>query len=157
MPEAIVIRPAVIEDIESLICLLETLFSVEEDFAIDRTRQRRGLEMMLNNGRGRVIVAETSPTAEAADGTVVGMCSGQLTISTAEGGPAVLIEDVVVLEDWRGQGIGERLMAGITAWARENEAARLQLLADRDNVPALDFYKYLGWQQTSLICLRNRL
>ncbi|MDC0335876.1 GNAT family N-acetyltransferase [Pseudodesulfovibrio sp.] len=157
MPEAVNVRPATHEDMESLVSLLITLFPIEEDFVIDQEKQRRGLEMMLNNGRGRVMVAVTNQAATTADGTVVGMCSGQLTVSTAEGGPAVLIEDVVVREDWRGQGIGARLMDEISAWARANEAGRLQLLADRNNIPALDFYKHLGWQPTQLICLRNRL
>lgn len=151
MPEAVVIRSATREDLGSLTELLSMLFSLEEDFVIDAARQRRGLEMMLNNGRGRILAAET------ADGTVIGMCSGQLTVSTAEGGPAVLVEDVVVHQDWQGQGIGARLMDAIGEWAKENQATRLQLLADRNNIPALDFYKHLGWQQTQLICLRNRI
>nr|WP_321513865.1 GNAT family N-acetyltransferase [uncultured Pseudodesulfovibrio sp.] len=151
MPEAVSVCPAGHEDLESLVVLLETLFSIEEDFVVDQAKQRRGLELMLNNGRGCILAAK------AADGTVVGMCSGQLTVSTAEGGPAVLIEDVIVQQDWQGQGIGTKLMDGITAWARENEVTRLQLLADRQNLPALDFYKHLGWQPTQLVCLRNRL
>ncbi len=150
MSDAVIVRPATSEDICELTSLLETLFSIEEDFEIDAALQRRGLEMMLNNGRGCILTACTS------DGTVVGMCSGQLTISTAEGGPAVLIEDVVVHEDWRGLGIGAKLMDGISAWAKDNEATRLQLLADKQNTRAIDFYKHLGWQPTQLICLRNR-
>lgn len=157
MSEAVIVRPATYEDMECLVGLLETLFSIEEDFVSDEARQRRGLEMMLNNGRGRVIVAYAPGPTNAVDGTVVGMCSGQLTISTAEGGPAVLIEDVVVHRDWRGQGIGAKLMAGIAAWAREHKASRLQLLADVGNTHALDFYAQLGWENTQLICLRNRL
>ena len=151
MPEVVNVRLATSADIESLADLLETLFSIEEDFVVDRDNQRRGLEMMLNNGRGCVLAAQ------AADGTVVGMCTGQLTISTAEGGPAVLIEDVVVREDRRGQGIGARLMDAMAEWARGNEAGRLQLLADSGNEPALGFYEHLGWETTQLICLRNRL
>ncbi len=152
MPIAeITVRSATHKDLDGLISLLASLFSIEEDFLVDEEKQRRGLEMMLNNGRGRILTAAT------ADGTVVGMCSGQLTVSTVEGGPAVLIEDVVVHEDWRGQGIGARLMDGISTWAAENEAVRLQLLADIENIPALDFYKHLGWQQTQLTCLRKRL
>jgi len=151
MPEAVVIRPAMLEDLDGLVGLLSALFSLEDDFVADEERQRSGLEMMLNNGRGRIL------TACAADGTVVGMCSGQLTISTAEGGPAVLVEDVVVHQDWRGQGIGARLLDEISKWAEENKAGRLQLLADRGNRPAIDFYTHLGWHETNLICLRNRL
>lgn len=151
MSKAVTIRPARIDDLPGLVNLLETLFSIEEDFVIDAAKQRRGLEMMLNNGRGRILAACS------ADGTVVGLCSGQLTVSTAEGGPAILIEDVVVQEDWRGLGIGGRLMDSIADWAKENEATRLQLLADVKNGPALSFYEHLGWEKTQLICLRNRL
>jgi len=151
MPEAVVIRPATHADLERMILLLGMLFSIEEDFVIEAEKQRRGLEMMLNNSRGRVLVAS------AADETVVGMCTGQLVISTAEGGPAVLVEDVVVHEDWRGQGVGARLMDEIAEWARLNEVGRLQLLADKGNGPALSFYNNLGWDETQLICLRQRL
>jgi hypothetical protein len=35
-----------------------------------------------------------------------------------------------------------------------NKVSRLQLLADRSNVPALDFYRIMGWHMTELICLR---
>lgn len=150
MPEAVVIRPAVREDLHPLVALLEALFSIEEDFAANSARQLRGLELMLDNDRGRILVAE-------ADGSVVGMSTGQLTISTAEGGPAVLVEDVVVREDRRGQGIGLKLMEGMYDWAWEHGAGRLQLLADEENGPALEFYKRLGWERTKLICLRNRL
>lgn len=45
--------------------------------------------MLIANQWATVLVAETS-------GKVVGMATGQLTISTAEGGPALLVEDVVV-------------------------------------------------------------
>ena len=31
----------------------------------------------------------------------------------------------------------------------------MQLLADRTNHPALDFYRRQGWQHTQLICLRK--
>ena len=146
----VIIRPARQGDIDSLTGLLKILFSIEEDFIFDETRQRRGLQMMLDNYRACVLVAE-------ADGQVIGMCSGQLTVSTAEGGPALLVEDVVVLPDWHGRGIGRRLMESLGKWAGENGVSRLQLLADRNNGPALDFYTKLGWQTTELICLRKRL
>jgi GNAT superfamily N-acetyltransferase len=149
VPDVIVtIKAAVPEDLEGLTALLKTLFSIEGDFVFDETRQRRGLQMMLDNPRGCILAAE-------ADGCVIGMCSGQLTVSTAEGGPAVLIEDVVVHEDWQGRGVGRRLMEGIGDWASKNKASRLQLLADRNNAPALVFYKNLGWKTTKLICLRK--
>ena len=145
----ITIRPARPSDIDSLTLLLKALFAIEADFAFDETLQRHGLRLLLDNPRACVLVAMTQ-------GRVVGMCTGQLTISTAEGGPALLVEDVVVHEDWQGRGLGRRLMKKIGRWATDNRAHRLQLLADRNNRAGLEFYKKLGWQTTDLICLRKR-
>ena len=144
------IRSAEAADLDRLVSLLAALFSIEEDFVFDEPRQRRGLALILKNERSCVLVAET-------DGQVVGMCTGQLLVSTAEGGLSLLVEDVVVDEPWRGRGVGRLLLAAISDWARANKVSRLQLLADRKNIPALDFYRSLGWQTTELICLRTFL
>lgn len=141
------IRSAAQEDVEQLVELLRLLFSIEEDFSADTTRQRRGLEMMLATERGHVLVAEEN-------GQVVGMCTGQVVISTAEGGPAILVEDMVVAPSHRGQGLGRQLLSRLTDWARGQGATRMQLLADCNNQPALDYYRHLGWQETALHCWR---
>ena len=130
--------------------LLDDLFSREADFTPDRERQERGLRILVGRqpGMSLVLVAETQ-------GTVVGMATVQLLISTAEGGRAGLVEDVVVDREHRGKGIGRLLLGGITDWARKLDVTRLQLLADRDNRSALHFYQAAGWSPTNLICLRN--
>jgi len=148
--ERVKIRSAEAADLASLVSLLAALFAIEEDFAFDEPKQRRGLALMLENERGCVLVAE-------AEGRVVGMCTGQLLVSTAEGGLSLLVEDVVVQEQWRGRGVGRLLIDAISDWARVNKVSRLQLLADRNNIPALDFYRSLGWHTTELICLRTSL
>ncbi len=145
---SIVIRRARAADLADLTALLQILFGIEEDFSFDETRQRQGLMLMLENEQGVVLVAENS-------GKVIGMCTGQLLISTAEGGPAVLVEDVVVLPAWQDRGVGRLLMRSIADWAAGKKAARLQLLADRNNQAALSFYDKIGWQMTDLICLRK--
>ncbi|NTV13296.1 MAG: GNAT family N-acetyltransferase [Desulfobulbaceae bacterium] len=144
------IRPARDGDLDCLTKLLTVLFAIEADFAIDEERQRRGLRLMLAAPQACVLVAE-------AQGSVIGMATGQLTISTAEGGPALLVEDVVVKKAWRGRGIGRGLLRGIGEWAASRGAQRLQLLADCNNVAGMDFYRQLGWQTTALICLRQRV
>lgn len=144
----VLIRPACRNDLDHLVLLLKKLFAIEKDFVFNEALQRKGLQMMLENKLGCIQVAET-------EGAVVGMCSGQLTVSTAEGGASLLVEDVVVDEKFRGQGIGSRLMAWIAEWAKEKGALRFQLLADRNNKGALEFYKNIGWIKTELVCLRR--
>lgn len=142
------IRPATSQDMDGMVELLRQLFSIEADFAFNEERQRRGLALLLSNPRCCLLVA-------ADQGRVVGMCSGQVVISTAEGGPSLLVEDVVVHTDWRGQGLGRRLLEELEDWATLRNIGRLQMLADRNNDQALGFYRRLGWQKTQLICLRQ--
>ena len=145
-----VIRQAKPDDLDALVDLLGMLFSIEADFAFDAARQRRGLAMLLVQESAVVLVAEAA-------GQVIGMCTGQLTISTAEGGFALLVEDVVVAQAWQGRGVGRKLLAALEQWAASRKLGRLQLLADRNNTAALEFYRKLDWQPTELICLRRRL
>ena len=147
----VIIRNARFEDLDALTALLRELFSIEADFAIDEQRQRRGLTLMLDGcSKHRCIkVAEIK-------GKVIGMCTAQKLISTAEGGIVTLVEDVVVNVKFRGQEIGRKLMASIEDWAISHGATRMQLLADRTNFSALDFYDKIGWYPTQLICLRHQ-
>jgi ribosomal protein S18 acetylase RimI-like enzyme len=145
------IRNAQLDDLDAMTALLKDLFSIEVDFAVDEQRQRRGLALMLDGCQKHrcVQVAEM-------DGRVVGMVTAQMLVSTAEGGMVALVEDMVVDHRARRCGIGRLLMASIEAWSREHGAARLQLLADRTNFQALDFYDKMGWHPTKLICLRHK-
>lgn len=153
MPETLsnmIVRPAQLEDLEAMVALLQTLFALEKDFTPDPARQRRGLVRFLDGcGKHRVIlVAEI-------DGEVAAMATVQILISTAEGGPVGLVEDVVVRREYRSHGVGRRLMAAVADWGRKRELQRLQLLADRDNAGGRRFYEKIGWRPTQLICLRK--
>ncbi|HTN51484.1 MAG TPA: GNAT family N-acetyltransferase [Anaeromyxobacter sp.] len=149
MPAPVVVRAAREADLEALIGLLGILFSIEADFRPDRERQWRGLARMLADRAARTVcVAERA-------GAVIGMVTGQVVVSTAEGAPSVWVEDLVVVEGERGRGVGRRLLEAVAAWGLERGATRLQLLADRENGPALAFYERLGWRPTRLVCLRR--
>lgn len=145
------IRPDAPGDLDDLARLLGLLFALEADFAPDEVRQRRGLAAMLAEpARRTVLVAERG-------WAVVGMVTGQLLVSTAEGGPAVLVEDLVVAEAARGAGLGRALVEALEGWARERGATRVQLLVDEENLSALGFYRRLGWGPTQLRALRRFL
>jgi GNAT superfamily N-acetyltransferase len=143
------IRSATPDDLDALVRLLGVLFSIEADFRPDAERQRRGLALLLAApSRAAVFVAERA-------GTVVAMVTAQLVVSTAEGGVSALVEDMVVVERERRRGVGRILLGAAEAWAAQRGATRLQLLADRENAPALRFYERMGWRPTQLVCLRR--
>jgi GNAT superfamily N-acetyltransferase len=148
-PPPLRIRRARAGDLGSLVRLLGQLFALEADFAPDARRQRAGLAAMCAAQRRRaVLVAERG-------GAVVGMVTAQLVVSTAEGAPSALVEDMVVDAPERGRGAGRALLGAIEEWARARGASRLQLLADDGNAAALAFYARLGWRRTRLVCLRR--
>ncbi|MFZ0106430.1 MAG: GNAT family N-acetyltransferase [Thiobacillus sp.] len=138
------IAPASEADIPELIELLAVLFAIEQDFSPDTDKQHRGLAALLASCNGHIAIARDT-TSRA-----VGMSTVQLVISTAEGAPSAWVEDVVVREDFRGNGLGRALLNAVLDWARAQGAVRAQLLADLDNAPALAFYERVGWQPTRL-------
>ena len=149
---AIIIRLARPGDIPALCDLLHDLFSIESDFAPDREKQARALDLLIKDraDRSAVFVAYSQ-------NLIVGMCSVQTVISTAEGGPAAILEDLIVHRDFRRQGIGARLLAEVLKWCRQRTISRIHLLADRDNGKTLDYYAGRGWSRTRLLCLKKHL
>lgn len=150
-------RPACHDDIPVLCQLLDALFTLESDFQPDPDKQARALQMLIDK-------AGTSSDRPAAvvwlaeqDARVIGMCSLQVLISTAEGGEVGLIEDVIVAADHRRQGIGRQMLDSLEAWARDRGLTRLQLLADRHNQRAMRFYARQGWTRMQMLALRKTM
>jgi ribosomal protein S18 acetylase RimI-like enzyme len=145
----IIIRRAEFPDIPDLVELLRELFSIEIDFEFNAGLQKQGLCLMMATPDTRcVMVAEINKK-------VVGMCTGQLVVSTAQGGFSGLIEDLVITQENRGKGLGSRLLEAVEKWCFSFGASRIQLLADKNNTPGLNFYEKHHWQYTRLICLRK--
>ncbi len=148
----ITIEHAKLSDINVLVELLNVLFSIEQDFSPNETAQRDGLTLLLNSpNQGQIFVARHPQEG------IVGMVSAQLVISTAVGAPSAWIEDMVVREPFRGQGLGKALLEKAQVWSKEKGAKRVQLVADADNAPALNYYKHLEWQPTRLFAWKKML
>ncbi len=114
------------------------------DFSFDFEKQKAGLGLLLDDtSRSCIKVMELS-------GTIIGMVSAQITISTAAGGRAAWIEDMVIHHEYRSQGYGSELLASLESWCRGQQVLRLQLCADKLNPPASAFYRKQGWKGTSL-------
>ncbi len=146
----VAIRTATSADIPQLVALLKVLFAIEADFEFDADKQTRGLNLLLNSEKDRVLVAVSLD-----DSQVLGLCTVQTLISKAEGSRVGWLEDLVVAANFRKQGIATKLLAEAVSWAECQGLKRLQLLADKNNGSALDFYQKQGWQATQLVCLRK--
>jgi GNAT superfamily N-acetyltransferase len=139
------------QDLAQLVELLGVLFENEEEFAPDADKQRRALETILADERvGRVFVAREGER-------VVAMASLLYTVSTAEGGAAALFEDLVVLPEYRGRGIGTALLRHVIEAARRQGVKRVTLLTDRGNKRAQALYRKLGFAASTMTAMRLKL
>ncbi len=139
------------KDLAQLVELLGMLFVQEADFVPDAAKQKRALEQILGDPRiGRIYVAREG-------GSVVGMVSTLYTVSTAEGGKAAWLEDMVVLPERRGRGVGAALLAHAVVGAREEGCMRLTLLSDEDNAQAHAVYASEGFQFSGMRPMRLKL
>lgn len=142
---------AILDDLPHLADLLAELFALESDFVPEREKQLRGLQLVLDNPEtGRLFVLRIG-------GEVAGMANALITVSTAEGGRVLLLEDVIVRREHRGGGLGRKLVEHVLEWAKQQGMTRVTLLADRDNHAALDFYRRLGFESSHMTVLRKPL
>jgi GNAT superfamily N-acetyltransferase len=138
-------------DIDAMADLLHELFTLESDFRPKREKQLAALRWILDHpDHGRLFVLRHA-------GRVIGMANALISISTAEGGPVLILEDVIVAASHRGGGHGRRLVEHVLAWAATEGMSRVTLLADRDNAAALRFYQALGFDESAMVVRRFRI
>jgi GNAT superfamily N-acetyltransferase len=139
--------PASLENLPRLCELLDELFSLESEFKPDPEKQSRALRQILTQPEtGQILVLKS-------DGKIVGMVSLLFTVSTATGGSAILLEDMIVQKDHRSKGAGSLLLGHAMAYARKQGFVRITLLTDRE-VNAVRFYEKHGFNQSTMIPMR---
>ena len=149
--EIVRIEPATIEDLDGLADLLMALFAEEEDFEPDRDKQEQGLRLILEQPRhGRVFALKN-------DHTIIGMVNILFTVSTAAGGMAVLMEDVIVHPEHRGQGYGTKLLDYVTEFVRMKKFRRITLLTDRTSEASQRFFEQNGFVMSGMVPMRKML
>ena len=145
------IEQATLEDLPLLADLLYDLFTQEADFVPNRSKQMRGLRLILEQpNRGRVFVLRLHSE-------IIAMINLLFTISTAEGGFVILLEDVVVHRNHRGRGHGDRLLKHAVEYAKKKDFLRITLLTDRINENGQRFFKDHGFFVSSMIPMRLAL
>lgn len=144
----VVIEPAIFEDLDELSNLLGELFSQEQDFRPNKRKQLQGLRLIFEQpNRGRVFVLRRN-------GSIVGMINLLFTISTAEGGFVILLEDLVIHDSFRGHGYGSQLLEYAINFAKQKKFLRITLLTDRPELRSQNFFKRHGFHESHMLPMR---
>ena len=143
------VEPATIEDLPALTELVMDLFSRSEDFRPDHEAQERGLRLILEQpNRGRIFVVRNHDK-------IIGMVNLLFTISTARGGFVILLEDVVIHPDHRGQGYGSMLVDYVVDFAKQKSFKRITLLTDKLSAESQEFFKKHGFEHSHMVPMRR--
>jgi GNAT superfamily N-acetyltransferase len=132
------IAPATPSDVPVLLELIRGLAEYEK-LSAEVTATNEGLHAALF---GAHPVAEAI-LARLGDGAV-GFAVFFHNFSTFLGRPGIYLEDLFVLPEHRGKGIGKALLLHIAALAEERGCGRFEWAVLDWNKPAIEFYKSLG-------------
>ena len=142
------IEPAIVEDLPQLADLLADLFTKESDFRPDQFKQLRGLRMILESpNKGRIFVLRHHDR-------IMGMINLLFTISTAEGGAVIILEDLIIRQEHRSHGYGAQLLEYALDFARKKDFQRITLLTDRLDEPAKHFFHRHGFHDSGMVPMR---
>ena len=132
------IRSANREDVPVLVSLIRELATYEKK--LDQAVVTE--DGLLRDGFGplpkfRALIAEW-------EGEAAGYASFFYFYSTFQGRPALFLEDLFVLEEFRGKGIGKALLVAVAKLAIEEKCFGLRWEVLDWNRPAIKFYGKLG-------------
>lgn len=123
------IRPIKKEDKEELLRLLNQLTGEETDFDIDA---------VINDAGCSCVVLEEG-------GSLIGSATLSVYVSPVKGMTGV-IEDVIVDEKYRGQGLGRKLMEELIKIGKEKDLSLITLTSNPKREAARNLYQSLGFK-----------
>ncbi len=139
------IRSARKEDCESCMKLLKQLWSPEYELTsyirkeLPPDKFHRIYDCILDNPNCEVIVAEM-------DGEIIAMLDMDFRESFFHGGLAMQVEDLIVDENYRRRGIGQRMVGLAEEIARRRNCTSIELNSDLYREETHKFWQAMGYQ-----------
>lgn len=141
MDDAISVRRAGQDDLGQVLALYR-LLSGPYAAAEQAVTEFDAWRTLTDDPRQYLLVAE-------ADGRVVGTATVIVIANIGHGGkPWAVVENVVVAGEYRGRGVGTRLMDAVGDVGRRLGCYKLVLSSNLARSEAHEFYRRLGWRQT---------
>ena len=132
------IEPATVDDIPLVLKFIKGLAEYE-GLAHEVIATEEGLRKAMFGAQ---------PSAEAVIGysgdEPIGFAVFFHTFSTFLGSPSLYLEDLFVLPEWRGKGLGRQLLSYLARFALARDCQRLEWSVLDWNEPSIRFYRGLG-------------
>ena len=126
------------QDVPTILALIRALGEFE----------RLSHEVVATDAALRQWLFGPRPAAEViiawADGEAVGFALFFQNFSTFLARPGLYLEDLFVISEWRGRGVGRQLLSRLAAIAIERGCGRFEWAVLEWNKPAIAFYERMG-------------
>jgi len=136
----VTVRPATVEDVPLILEFIKGLAEYE----------KLGHQLVASEERLSAALFGPKPDAEVviafAGAEPAGFALFFHNFSTFLAQRGLYLEDLFVKPEWRGHGIGKRLLAYLAAIAVERNCGRFEWVVLDWNEPAIEFYRRLGAQ-----------
>lgn len=133
------IRPAEPRDLGAVVGLIRELAEFEQlTHLLQVDEERLRPHLFGPSPKAEAVVAEDG------EGRVVAFALFFHNFSTFVGRPGLYLEDLYVRPEFRGRGIGRRLLVHLAAIAKERGCGRMEWSVLDWNEPAIRFYRSLG-------------
>ena len=144
--DGIEIRPARVEEAESVLACYEWLFAPpgSRPASWNPAWARVALIDAIDSDSAAVLVAA------GPDNRIVGICTAYLDILSVRFGLRCWIEDLAVDPELRSRGIGSALLGAARGWAADHGASHLELDSAQGRAEAHRFYEREGARNPSL-------
>lgn len=137
-PDKIKIRVAEIEDASTILMLIKGIADYEKlSHTVINNEDMIKKYLFGEKKFAEVLIAEY-------DDVPVGFALFFHNYSTFVGKPGIYLEDLFVLPEMRGKGIGKILFLELVKIANERNCGRVEWSVLNWNKPAIDFYKSMG-------------
>jgi GNAT superfamily N-acetyltransferase len=156
----ITIRKPELDELEQVLNLNYKLFMYETQYVDDYFVKwpfsafgRNYFRKRMMQSEGIILGAfDVSAEEEAGVGNMIGYITGVIFKNTSRKKPlSAEIENMFVLEEWRGKGVGGELIARFEDETRARGVARLKVSALIMNSEGCDFYEDNGFREREII------
>ena len=131
-------RPPTAADVPTILGFIRALAEYEQlSHAVVATEDLLRDHLFGPRPAAEVLIGEV-------DGRPVGFALFFANFSTFLGKPGVYLEDLFVLPEARGAGVGRSLLSAVARLAVQRDAGRLEWSVLDWNAPAIGFYRKLG-------------
>jgi len=152
----VTIRSATIDDLQALRSLNEQIFAdnfkYDDDIILNFASTPKGKEYFkkaIKNKNGCLFIAEKN-------GQKIGYIDGGKKDISYRKSRYFEINDMGVIPEKRGQGIGKLLLQAATKWVKKNGYQRIYINCYAKNKKALSFYQRSGYSEID-ICLEKKI